>query len=151
MNGYFHLSRISWNETASDSTEEYKTYMVGAAIVGMPQFLYGRTPFASWGVTALNPDVTDLWVEEINEDDGTYFDALTGKYEPFVVMRETFKVRFGSDVIVDYKMTRNGIIMPENLLDESAGQAMPWISQEAIKGLGPGKAYSIAWILDTAI
>jgi len=28
---------------------------------------------------------------------------------------------------------------------------MPWITQEAIKDLGPGKSYSIAWVLDPVI
>lgn len=104
MHSWFYLTRITWNETipATEDTEasEYKTYLIGGTFIGLPMFLYGRSPFAAWGITALNPDVMDLFVEEINEKDGTYFDAKTGKYEPFEIYEDTIKVRFGSDVKV---------------------------------------------------
>lgn len=111
--------------------------------------MYARTPFASWGVTGLFPDVIDLFVEEVKDE--TYLDPITGKFEPFETFEETIKVRLGSDVTVKYKVTRNGIVLPLDIIDGSAAQAMPWITREAIKELGPGKAYSIAWILDPVI
>ena len=120
-------------------------------MIGVPQFMYARTPYASWGVTALYPDVMDLFVEDVEEESGTYFDAVTQKQEPFEILEETIRVRFGSDVKLRHKVTRNGVIMPLDLLDGSAGQVMPWIPQEVIKDIGPGKAYSIAWILDPII
>ena len=62
INSIWYLTRLSWNETDS-SGEEYKTYMLGGSIVGMPFFTYARTPFAAIGATALNPDITDVFVE----------------------------------------------------------------------------------------
>ena len=91
----------------------------------------------------------DLFVEEVKDE--AYLDPITGKFEPFEIIEETIKVRLGSDVIVKHRVTRNGIIMPLDSIDGSAGQAMPWISKEAIRDLGPGKAYSMAWILDPVI
>ena len=76
---------------------------------------------------------------------------MTEKQEPYEILDETIKVRLGSDVKLSQKVTRNGVIIPLDLLDGSAGQAMPWIPQEVIKDLEPGKAYSIAWILDPII
>ena len=113
--------------------------------------MYARTPYASWGVTALYPDVMDLFIEDIQEENGTYFDAVTEKQEQYEILEEIIKVRLGSDVKLSQKVTRNGVIIPLDLLDGSAGQAMPWIPQEVLKDLGPGKAYSIAWILDPII
>jgi len=67
MNSHFYLTRVTWNETKT-STEaeedpEYKTYLIGATGLGSPTFLYGRSPYAAWGVTANYPDAMDLFVE----------------------------------------------------------------------------------------
>ena len=83
--------------------------------------MYARTPYASWGVTALYPDVMDLFIEDVREEDGTYFDAVSERYEPYETFEEIIKVRFGTDVKVTHKATRNGVIMPLDLLDSSAG------------------------------
>lgn len=81
MLGMFYLTRLSWNETRLNPQEgedaEYKTYLIGASHVGVPQFLYGRSPFASWGITAASPDAMDLFVEDVDETKGTYFDVIS--------------------------------------------------------------------------
>lgn len=147
VNSYFYLTRLTWNETkelqagatlAEDEDAEYKTYLIGASLVGLPVISYGRSPFASWGISALYPDVIDLFVEDV-KDDSFYFDAVSGKYEAFTTVSEKIKVRFGEDVTMTHRVTRSGVLMNLDLLDGSAGQAMPWITQEAVKDLGPGK------------
>ena len=86
VNSYFYLTRLTWNETRTgeeavekksvnseveeqqqqeDPDLEYKTYLIGATLVGLPVFSYGRSPYASWGVTALYPDVMDLFIEDV--------------------------------------------------------------------------------------
>lgn len=106
--------------------EEYKTYIVGGTIIGIPGFLYGRSPFASWGVTALNPDVVDLYIEDISEDGTQYYDAITEKYEPIETEEEIIKVRFGSDIVLKTQFTRAGVIMPLDILDGGAREICPW-------------------------
>lgn len=121
VNSYFYLTRVTWNETRlaeSGEEEEYKTYLIGGTLLGVPQFTYGRTPFASWGVTALYPDNMDLYVEDV--DGETYFDAVTGKYEPFETIEETIKVRLGFDVTLKHKLTRTGVVMPLDFIDGHA-------------------------------
>ena len=39
--------------------------MIGGSFVGIPGFTYGRTPFGAYGGTALNPDVMDIFVENL--------------------------------------------------------------------------------------
>ena len=70
---------------------------MGGALVGMPAFYYARTPFASYGATALNPDVMDVFVEDVKEVDGRemYFDAKEQAYKDFEVYEDVIKVRFG--------------------------------------------------------
>ena len=46
---------------------------------------------------------------------------MSGNYEPFETFSETIKVRLGSDVTLTHKVTRNGVLMDEDLIDGSAG------------------------------
>lgn len=85
MHSKYYLTRVTWNETHSvtnedgtEGIEEYKTYLIGGSVVGVPEFRYGRTPFASWGVTPRETHSVDLFVEDVWEDASTYFDTITG-------------------------------------------------------------------------
>ena len=111
----------------------------------MPAFVYGRSPYASWGVTGLYPDAFDLFVEDVKVE-GSYFDAESASYKPIEEIEETIKVRFGSDVTLKQKVTRNGIIIGTDFIDGAAGKLMPFLTQEALKSLPSEKEYSLAWI-----
>ena len=60
---------------------------MGGNFIGMPIFVYGRTPFATYGCTALNPDTMDIFVEDVKEIDGSemFFDAESQTYKEFQV------------------------------------------------------------------
>lgn len=45
-------------------------FVTGGISVGFPVFPYGRAKHKSWGVTAANPDKSDLYVEHVR--DGKY-------------------------------------------------------------------------------
>ena len=74
--------------------------MAGGCYVGTPGFLYARTPFASYGATAIPSDNMDIFVEDVKDVDGRemYYDAKENKYKDFEVSEEKIKVRFSSDV-----------------------------------------------------
>ena len=41
VNSYFYLTRVTWNETrevveGGEEDAEYKTYMIGATMIGVP-------------------------------------------------------------------------------------------------------------------
>lgn len=38
-------------------------YVNGGCTPGFPLFTYAKSKFASWGATAINPDISDLFVE----------------------------------------------------------------------------------------
>jgi len=44
--------------------------MMGGAFVGAPMFGYARTPYGAFGTTAINPDVQDVFVEDVKDVDG---------------------------------------------------------------------------------
>jgi penicillin G amidase len=70
-------------------------FLAGGTNMGVPVFSYGRSKHLTWGVTALNPDNSDLFVEKI-EGDNFFYD---GQWHPLRKLNETIKVRFGSDVV----------------------------------------------------
>ena len=58
---------------------------------------------------------------------------MTQKYEPCEVLEDVIKVRFGSDIKFTNKVTRNGIIMPNALLDNvNDYNFMPFINHKDI-------------------
>ena len=96
----------------------------------MPFFTYARTPFGAIGATALNPDITDVFVEDVKGDQ--YLDAADQQYRDFEVTEEIIKVRFGSDVVLRQRRTPNGIVIPNEILDDKGGDTQPWVPREVI-------------------
>jgi len=54
-------------------------------------------------------------------------------WEDLTVVKDTIKVRFGSDVNFDQRFTRNGVILPRDLIDGSAQDLMLWIPKDLLK------------------
>lgn len=115
-NPTWYPTRLSWNETAIEETENgpittsYRTYLVGHSVSGTPIFSHVKTPFIAIGVTSMNPDTQDLFLEEVKDDK---FLASDGTWTDVTVIHETIKVRFGSDVHYDIKATDNGVLLPK--------------------------------------
>lgn len=117
----WYPTRMSWNETEVVETESgptlssYRTYMAGHSVVGIPFFSYLKTPFIAGGVTSLNPDTQDLFLEDIK---GDQYLSSDGTWKDLGVIHEVVKVRFGRDVHFDIKYTDNGVLMPKEILDK---------------------------------
>jgi acyl-homoserine lactone acylase PvdQ len=85
----WYLAGLSWKQ--SEDIEE--GYIIGVSIVGIPIFTYGKSKYNAWGATAINPDNTDLFVEQVDEKGENYL--FEGQWYPFKTITETFLVRFG--------------------------------------------------------
>lgn len=109
-NPTWYLTRIAWNETTIEDgvRETYRTHITGYSILGAPYFTYLRTPFVAGGVTSLNQDSQDLFLEEVK--DGKYLSS-DGTWKDVQTIHEVIKVRFGSDVHFDVRYTDNGVLM----------------------------------------
>ena len=85
----------------------------GAALPGLPCVITGHNQQIAWGVTNLQSDVLDLYVEQIDERTGRYL--FEGKTEQAQPDREMIGVRGGKPVEVDTWVTRHGpVILHEN-------------------------------------
>ena len=152
----WYLTRLSWNATDEATGEEYKTYMIGGSVPGLIFFTHMRSPFASFGVTASNPDVMDIFVESVKEKDGRqmFLDASDQTYKEFEITEETIKVRLGSDVTIQVKHTSNGVVIPPTILDDIANSLSPYLPREVVptaEEQEDGKVYALAFVLDPMV
>jgi penicillin amidase len=95
--------------------------LAGATIPGAPIFALGHNGRIAWGVTASYVDTDDLVIEEIDPSDSTRYLAPHGP-EPFVERNETIRVRFGRDVKLTVRETRNGPVL-DSVIDADLSRA----------------------------
>ncbi|MEF8686638.1 UNVERIFIED_CONTAM: penicillin acylase family protein [Comamonas sp. A-3] len=97
---------------AGDGSALSELDVTGATLPGMPFVVLGRTAQVAWGFTNTNPDVQDLYLEQINPADASQYRTPTG-WEKFVVREEIFKVKGQSDVRVTLRSTRHGPVISD--------------------------------------
>ena len=86
--------------------------VTGATLPGMPFVVLGRTAEVAWGFTNTNPDVQDLYIEQINPQDSTQYRTPTG-WAKFGVREEVFKVKGQGDVKITLRSTRHGPVISD--------------------------------------
>ena len=123
------MTRLRWNVTDTNTQETYRTYIGGFSVVGLPSLTHGTSPLVSWGLTAINPDVSDVYVEKIK--DNLYLSS-NDEWVPVDTKTEMIKVRFGSDVELPLRFTRNGVVITNELLDGAAHDLVPWVSKDIL-------------------
>ena len=113
-------------------------FIMGGSSPGMPLFTYARTKYVAWGATAVNPDITDLFVEKIDGDNYFY----DGEWHPLKIRKDVIKVRGGNDYEAVYRHTSNGVLMvkPEkDIMDFALWFPLEFLNQNV-------KEYSIRWV-----
>ncbi|WP_109473373.1 penicillin acylase family protein [Ornithinimicrobium cavernae] len=113
--------------------------VTGYTFAGFPGVIIGHNNDIAWGFTNLDPDVTDFYLEEINDDNQVRRGAA---WEPLESRTEVIRVAGGEDVSITVRESRHGPIMSD-VLDgvRSAGQTAP------INGVESLTSYdvSMAW------
>ncbi|QDO89812.1 penicillin acylase family protein [Ornithinimicrobium ciconiae] len=113
--------------------------VTGFSFAGFPGIIIGHNTDIAWGLTNLDPDVTDFYLEEVN-DQGQV--RRGNAWEPVQQRIETIKVAGGQDVSITVRETRHGPILSD-VLDpvRKAGQTAP------INGVETLSTYdvSMAW------
>ena len=83
---------------------------IGASIPGLPAIVIGRNERVAWGVTNVNPDVQDLYIEP--------------EGAPLTSRREVIRVKGAPDVILTVRSSRHGPIIS----DAGAGAVGPRVA-----------------------
>ena len=99
--------------------------MSGATLPGLPGVVIGRNDRIAWALTSLEPDVQDLFVEDVDPADPSRY-RWRGEWKTFETRRETIRVRGGADVVVDVRTSVHGPIVSDVL--EGAGALGPAVA-----------------------
>jgi len=103
-------------------------HVAGVTAPGAPGVIIGHNEHIAWGMTNLDPDVQDLYLERFSADKKNFYETPAGLREA-VVRREEIKVRKGltdaSTEIVNFDVTetRHGPIILER---EGKRYALRW-------------------------
>jgi penicillin amidase len=125
--------------------------VAGATLPGIAGVVIGANERIAWALTSLEPDVQDLYVEELDPADPSRY-RWRGAFRPFEVRRETIRVRGGRDVVVDVRRSVHGPIVTD-VLDGAdslgAAVALRWAAlddadatAEAIEGINRANGWS---------
>ena len=92
-------------------TESCPLEVSGYSFAGLPGVVIGHNADIAWGFTNLGPDVTDLYLEEVDDEAGTY--RRDGDQVRLTTRREVIKVAGGDDVEITVRSTIHGPIMSD--------------------------------------
>jgi penicillin amidase len=119
----------------------------GATLPGVPGIIIGHNRRIAWGLTSIEPDVQDLFVEEVDpKDPGRY--RHRGEWVRFETRREVIRVRGGADVALTVRSSVHGPIVGD--VYEGAEHLGPAVALRWT-GLDPGDRTAAAFFrIDTA-
>jgi penicillin G amidase len=114
--------------------------VAGFSFSGFPGIVIGHNDRIAWGFTNLGPDVTDLYLELVDEDTYLY----DGQRYPLETRREVILVKGGEPVEFDVRSTRHGPLLSDVSADYARiGKQAP-AGKEAPSG-GLATAVSLRW------
>ena len=97
--------------------------VAGVTLPGMPYVIVGHNQRIAWGFTNVGPTVTDVYIENLNQQ-GAY-QTPKGWLQP-EHRTEIIHVKGKPDVTVDVKITRHGPIVTELVPGETRPLALRW-------------------------
>jgi penicillin amidase len=107
--------------------------VAGATMPGLPMVVLGQNERIAWGFTNTNPDVQDVYLEQIKPDDASRYRTPEG-WAPFQSFAETIRVKGQADVSLTVRATRHGPVISD------AGTAMV----AGLSGAASGPTYALA-------
>jgi len=102
----------------------------------------GRTKKLSWGITAALNDISDLWQEELNEDDSKYF--VDNEWRDMEIVTEVIKIKGQPDLNLKVGITHRGPVVSSDIIAGGSvlfGGAVPKLKKEKKFSFGWGFAY----------
>ena len=106
----------------------------GATLPGLPGVVIGHNGRIAWGLTSLEPDAQDLYVEKTDPEDPSRY-LFRGEWRGFEVRKEKIRVRGEGDVVLEVRSSVHGPIVTDVLAGAErlgAPVALRWT------GLEPG-------------
>jgi penicillin G amidase len=102
-------------------------HVIGATVPGGPGVQIGHNGSIAWGVTTINVDSQDLYVEQINERDEALY---RGAWEPLRIVTETIKVKGQPDINLKVRISRHGPLISDAINPGGPALAVRWIGHD---------------------
>lgn len=93
---------------------------VGFTFPGVPAILIGHNERIAWGVSNVNPDVQDLYIEKLNNRENPTQYEFEGQWQDLEIITETIQVKNQEPVALPVYITRHGPIITDVI-----GEALP--------------------------
>ncbi|MER1998314.1 MAG: penicillin acylase family protein [Lysinibacillus sp.] len=109
----------------------------GVIFAGIPGIILGHNEYLAWGVTNVNPQVQDLYIEKRNPENSHEF-LYEGEYYKAEVRDEPIKVKDGETVDYEVVMTMHGPVISDVMgSDDLAEEAfsLQWTALEPTREL----------------
>lgn len=109
----------------------------GVIFAGIPGIILGHNEEIAWGVTNVNPDVQDLYIEIPNPEDPYQF-KYDGQWEDATVRKEPIKVKGGNTIEFEVVETRHGPIISDIMTKDTIVKekfAMQWTALQSTQEL----------------
>jgi penicillin amidase len=121
-------------------TDECPFDVSGFTFSGLPGVVIGHNQSIAWGMTNLGADVTDLYLEKVQ--DGKYL--YDGELREFETRKETIKVAGGKDRTITVRSTNTGPVISDRSKEAAkVGDEAP--VDAAAPDRGDGYAVSLRW------
>jgi len=104
--------------------------VAGVTLPGMPYVIMGHNRRIAWGFTNLGATVTDVYIENFNQD-GKY--QTPGGWVKPEHRTEVIHVKGKPDVSVDVRITRHGPIITELVPGETRPLALRWTLYDGLR------------------
>ena len=115
-----------WMEIDLESPD-YK--VSGVTVPGVPLVIIGHNQYIAWGVTNSYLDVQDIYVEQVNWDNESYF--RKGEWKPFTFRKEIVKIRGEKEPrIMNIRWTEEGPMLNPFLLNCEMPITLRWTIYE---------------------
>ncbi|MDP2821573.1 MAG: penicillin acylase family protein [Sulfuritalea sp.] len=86
--------------------------VAGATMPGLPFVVLGQNERIAWGFTNTNPDVQDVYLEQIKPDDASRYRTPDG-WAAFQTFSETIRVKGQEEVTLTTRATRHGPVISD--------------------------------------
>ncbi len=126
----------------TEVTPECPFDVSGFTFAGLPGVVIGHNQSIAWGFTNLNPDVQDLYLEKVVDDDHVWYD---GKARRMTTHEERFEVQGGDPVTVTVRETRHGPLISDVSADYSTVGADAPASGKPHPPRGNGYGVALRW------
>jgi penicillin amidase len=106
--------------------------VTGYSLAGLPFVIMGQNRRAAWGVTNLNADVQDVYLEKLDDPKNPKKALFQGRWEDLKVVKEAIPVKGKPSVTLEVLSTRHGplihSVMPE--WKDPRALSLHWASAE---------------------